>query len=63
MCAFSRPLHALIALELGGSVAAALLIVMAEGYHRQPFAYLGIVLAVLTFAGSLSFVRLLERRV
>lgn len=63
LCLLTGPVHGLVALELAGSLGTTLMLVLAEGYHRQPFAYIALVLAVLTFAGSLSFVRLLERGV
>ena len=54
---------ALVALELAGTVTAVIFIVLAEGFHRQPFVDLALVTAFLSFIGSLAFVRLLERRV
>jgi multisubunit Na+/H+ antiporter MnhF subunit len=62
-CLVRTILDALIALELGGTIATVTFIVLAEGVHRQPFVDLALVLAVLTFVGSLAFARLLERRV
>jgi multicomponent Na+:H+ antiporter subunit F len=63
VCFFAEPVSGLVALELAGVVATAILLLLAEGFHRQAFVDLALVLAVLTFAGSLTFVRLLERRV
>jgi multisubunit Na+/H+ antiporter MnhF subunit len=36
-------------------------VLLSEGFHRQPFVDLAIVAAVLSFAGSLVFARILER--
>jgi multicomponent Na+:H+ antiporter subunit F len=55
-------IEGLVALELAGVLASVALLLMAEGFHRQPFADLAIVLAVLSFAGSLAYARFLERR-
>jgi multisubunit Na+/H+ antiporter MnhF subunit len=63
VCFFADPLHGLVALELAGTVATAVLLLLSVGFHRQSFVDLALVLAVLTFGGALSFVRLLERRV
>ena len=62
-CLIFSIFDALIALELAGTVSTVIFVVLAEGFHRQPFVDLALVLAVLTFVGSLAFVRLLERRV
>jgi multisubunit Na+/H+ antiporter MnhF subunit len=43
-------------------LATVILLLLAEGFHRQPFVDLALVFAVLQFAGSLAFVRMLERR-
>lgn len=52
---------AVVALEVAGSVAAVAFVVLAAGFGRQGFADLGLVLAVLSFAGALAFLRFLER--
>jgi multicomponent Na+:H+ antiporter subunit F len=49
------------ALDLAGTLAALSLLLLAEGFGREPFADLAIVLAVLSFAGTLFFARFLER--
>lgn len=51
------------ALNLGGPVAALILLLLAEGFHRQPFVDLAVVLAVVSFAGSVIIARFLEWRV
>lgn len=52
---------ALVALQLSGGLTATILILLAEGTHRQPFVDLAVVAAVLTTVGSLVFARLMER--
>jgi multisubunit Na+/H+ antiporter MnhF subunit len=37
------------------------LLLLAQGYHRDPFMDLALVSALLSFAGALSFARFLER--
>lgn len=55
------PMEALVALELAGTLVTLALLVLAEGFHRQPFVDLAIIQAVLSFAGSVTFARFLER--
>jgi multicomponent Na+:H+ antiporter subunit F len=52
---------ALVALEAVGIVDTLVLVMLAQGFHREPFMDLAIVLAVLSFVGSLAFARFLER--
>jgi len=51
------------ALNLAGPVAALILLLLAEGFHRQPFVDLAVVLSVVSFAGSVIVARFLEWRV
>jgi multicomponent Na+:H+ antiporter subunit F len=53
--------EALVALELAGTITTLVLLVIAEGTHRQPFFDLAIVSALLSFGGGLAFARFLER--
>ena len=55
------PLEGVVALEVAGVDATLILLLLAEGTRRQPFADLAIVLAVMSFAGGIAFVRFLER--
>jgi multicomponent Na+:H+ antiporter subunit F len=48
------------ALNLGGPVTALILLLLSEGLHRQPFVDLAVVLAVVSFAGSVIVARFLE---
>ena len=63
VCALGRAIDGLIALELAGIITTAALMLLAEGVHREAFIDLALIFAVLTFAGSLAFARLMERRV
>lgn len=63
VCVTKEIVDALIGLELAGTIGAIELVVLSEAFHRQPFVDLALILAVLTFIGSLAFARLLERRV
>ena len=49
--------HALTALELAGTVATVVLLLLAEGYHRSSYYTVPVVLALLALVGSLVFVR------
>jgi multicomponent Na+:H+ antiporter subunit F len=62
LCMLGRPIDGLVGLEVAGVIATVVLLLLAEGFHRQAFVDLALVFAVLQFAGSLAFVRMLERR-
>jgi multisubunit Na+/H+ antiporter MnhF subunit len=55
------PPHGLTALELAGVLLTTILMLLAEGLHRQPFIDLAVVFAPLSLVGSLVFARLMER--
>jgi multicomponent Na+:H+ antiporter subunit F len=62
VCLLGSPLDALAALEVAGSIATAILVLLAAGTHRQSFIDLALIFVLLNFAGALTFARLLERR-
>ena len=62
VCLHHDPMEGLVGLELAGPATSMVLLLVAEGTHRQPFADVAIVAAVLSFAGSLAYARFLERR-
>jgi multisubunit Na+/H+ antiporter MnhF subunit len=62
VCARAPMLQGLVALEVVGVAASLVLLLLAAGLDRQPFADLGLVAALLSFAGAVAFVRFLERR-
>lgn len=56
-----RPIDGVVALEVAGTVAALVLLCLAEGFHRS-FEYgLAIVAALLSWIGGLVFARFLGR--
>jgi multisubunit Na+/H+ antiporter MnhF subunit len=61
ICARHRPLDALVALELASTITTLVLVLLAQGYRRDPFMDLALVSALLSFAGALAFARFLER--
>jgi multicomponent Na+:H+ antiporter subunit F len=48
------------ALNLAGPVTAVILLLLSEGLHRQPFVDLAVVLAIVSFVGSVIVARFLE---
>jgi multicomponent Na+:H+ antiporter subunit F len=61
VAALRSPEDGIVALEAAGIDAALALLLLAEGFHRQGFASLALVLAVTSFAGTIAFVRFLGR--
>jgi multicomponent Na+:H+ antiporter subunit F len=57
----ASPPDGLVALNVGGSIATLVLLLIAEGTGREPFFDLAVVSAVLSFAGGLAYARFLER--
>jgi multicomponent Na+:H+ antiporter subunit F len=57
----ASPPDGLVALNLGGTIATLVLLLLAEATERQPFFDLALVSAVLSFAGGLAYARFLER--
>lgn len=60
LAARARALPGLVALELAGVLAALDLLLLSEGFHRQSFSDLALVLGVMSFIGSLTYVRFLR---
>ena len=54
-------IDALVAVATGSSIFALALVLLAQGFHRTAYTVLGLVAAVLTFAGSMVFVRFFEK--
>ena len=61
VCARHPPIDALVALELASTITTLVLLLLAQGYRRDPFMDLALVSALLSFAGALAFARFLER--
>ena len=61
VCLFAAVESALVALQMAGILVTTILMLLAEGFHRQPFIDLAVVLAPMALVGSLVFARLMER--
>jgi len=61
VCARAPTMDRLVALQLATNIASLLLLVLARVYERSIYFDVALVLAVLSFPGTLLFVRLLER--
>ncbi len=61
MCVLAPAPDGLVALEIAGVLVTTILMLLSEGFHRQPFIDLAVVLAPLTLIGSLAFARVMER--
>jgi multisubunit Na+/H+ antiporter MnhF subunit len=59
VAAVSHPLHGLVAAEAAGVDAALAMLLLAEGTKSQSFASLALVAGVLSFVGSIGFIRFL----
>jgi multisubunit Na+/H+ antiporter MnhF subunit len=55
------PPHGLSALQVASVLLATILVLLSEGFHRQPFVDLAVVFAPMSLVGSLVFARLMER--
>jgi multicomponent Na+:H+ antiporter subunit F len=55
------PLERVVATELSTNVTVVLLMLLTEGSHRSTYLDLALTLALLSFAGSLVYLRFLER--
>jgi multisubunit Na+/H+ antiporter MnhF subunit len=60
LCVLAGATHALAALELAGTLGTSVMMVLSEGFHRQPFIDLAVVLALLSMVGAFAFARLME---
>jgi multicomponent Na+:H+ antiporter subunit F len=57
------PLDRLVVLELASATSTTALILLAEGFDRDVYFELAVVMAVLSFAGNLVYARFLEQGV
>lgn len=62
VAALAGPAHGLAAIELASVLLTTILMLLSEGFHRQPFVDLAVVFAVMGTIGSLTFARLMERQ-
>jgi multisubunit Na+/H+ antiporter MnhF subunit len=61
VCRLAPIADALAAMELAGTLVSTALMALCEGFHRQPFADLALLFALLSMVGALAFARLMER--
>lgn len=61
VCLATGATHALAAVEVASTLLTSTLMLLSEGFHRQPFVDLAIVSALLSVLGALAFARLMER--
>jgi multisubunit Na+/H+ antiporter MnhF subunit len=61
VCLLAPPPHGLVALEIVGVLVCTILMLLSEGFHRQPFIDLAVVLAPMALIGAFAFARLMER--
>lgn len=55
------PPSGLAAMQVGSVLLSTILVLLSEGFHRQPFVDLAVVFAPMSLVGSLVFARLMER--
>jgi multisubunit Na+/H+ antiporter MnhF subunit len=60
VCSLAGPLSGLAALEVGSALTSTVLVLLAEGIHREPFVDLALVFACLSLVGAIAFARLME---
>jgi multisubunit Na+/H+ antiporter MnhF subunit len=61
VCARSPAIEGLVALQIAGTNTALILLLLAEGIQREPFADLALILSATSFIGPLAFAYFLER--
>jgi multisubunit Na+/H+ antiporter MnhF subunit len=61
VCVVGSARDALVALQVASVLLSTILMLLAEGFHRQPFIDLAVVFAPMSVVGSLAFARLMER--
>jgi multisubunit Na+/H+ antiporter MnhF subunit len=57
-----RPGDALVAFELASTVVTVVLVLLAEGFHRSSYFTVPLLMAAMSFVGSLVFIRFLGDR-
>lgn len=57
----AAPTAGLAALQVAAVLLSTILVLLAEGFHRQPFVDLAVVFTPMALIGSLAFARLMER--
>jgi multisubunit Na+/H+ antiporter MnhF subunit len=57
----SSPGNGLAGLQVASVLVSTILVLLSEGFHRQPFVDLAVVFAPMSLIGSVAFARLMER--
>jgi multisubunit Na+/H+ antiporter MnhF subunit len=57
----TAPPHGLAAIQVAAVVLSTILVLLSEGFHRQPFVDLAVVFAPMSLVGTLMFARLMEQ--
>lgn len=60
VCVFASASAALAAVELASTLTVTALMALTEGFHRQPFIDLALILALVSLVGALAFARMME---
>lgn len=60
VCVLAGEADALAAIEAGAVILTTVLMLMSEGFHRQPFVDLAVTFAFVSVVGSLAFARMME---
>lgn len=58
---FADPMHGLAALQVAAVLLSTILVLLSEGFRRQPFIDLAVVFAPMSMISALMFARLMER--
>ncbi|HEY2438944.1 MAG TPA: monovalent cation/H+ antiporter complex subunit F [Solirubrobacteraceae bacterium] len=61
VCVLTDVASGVVALELGSVLLTTILMLLSEGFQRQPFIDLAVTFAFVSLVGALAFVRMLER--
>ena len=61
VCLTAPVVDRLVALQMASVMGTLILLLLAEGFHRPSYVDLALSLALLSFAGGLTFARFLER--
>lgn len=61
LCALAGATHALAGLEVASTLGATVMMLLSEGFHRQPFIDLAVILALVSIVGAFVFARMMER--
>jgi multisubunit Na+/H+ antiporter MnhF subunit len=61
VCVLADATKALAAFEVASTLMTTILMLLSEGFHRQPFVDLAVTLALMSIVGAIAFARLMER--